>query len=348
MVRPYPGQVDVTDTRNRALRDLRVSVTDRCNFRCTYCMPREVFGPDHAFVARDELLTFEEIVRVVRAFAAAGVSTIRLTGGEPLLRRDLPSLVAQLGAVEGIQDIAMTTNAALLAAKAQALAEAGLNRVTVSLDALDQDVFEAMTDSRSAVDDVIAGLLAAKAAGLTPIKINAVVRRGINENQIVPLAEFAREHDFTMRFIEYMDVGHSNGWELREVVPADEIVARVGSAFPLEPVAAERASETAMRFRYLDGAGEIGVIASVSTPFCGTCTRARLSPVGEVFTCLFAARGADVRALVRGGADDEELAAFVAALWSRRDDRYSELRATMTPGTAVDGRDRVEMSYIGG
>ena len=335
----------VTDTLGRGLRDLRVSVTDRCNFRCTYCMPRELFGADHAFVHRDELLTFEEITRVVAAFARAGVDSVRLTGGEPLLRRDLPRLVEQIAAIDGIDDLAMTTNAALLAANASALAAAGLRRVTVSLDAIDPDVFRAMADTTVSVETVFDGLAAAAEAGLGPIKINAVVQRGVNEHQIVPLTAFAREHGYTLRFIEYMDVGSTNGWRTADVVAAEEILATVDAAFPIAPVPPLREGETASRYRFVDGTGEVGVIASVTQPFCGTCTRARVSPVGEVFTCLFATKGHDLRALLRAGADDAELQAAVQAIWTGRGDRYSELRSQLH-GTPAG--PRVEMSYIGG
>ena len=327
------------------LRDLRVSVTDRCNFRCTYCMPREVFGADHGFVPRAELLTFEEIERVVRAFAGRGVQTVRLTGGEPLLRRDLPDLIRRLSAVHGVRDLALTTNGALLGDAAQSLADAGLRRVTVSLDALEPDVFAAMADTPVPVGQVLDGIAAAATAGLGPVKVNAVVRRGVNESQIVPLVQFGREHGYTVRFIEYMDVGATNGWERAQVVPADEIEAAIAAVFPLEPLPPSKAGETARRYRFADGAGEVGIIASVTQPFCGACTRARLSPVGEVFTCLFGSAGKDIRAVLRSGADDADLAAFVESLWSVRDDRYSELRTLEGPNT---GRARVEMSYIGG
>ena len=336
----------VLDTLGRGLRDLRVSVTDRCNFRCTYCMPRELFGPDHAFVEREELLTFEEITRVVAAFASQGVTGVRLTGGEPLLRRDLPRLVEQIDAIDGIDDIALTTNGALLGGAAVALAEAGLRRVTVSLDAVDPDVFRKLADTSVPVTAVLDGISAAAAAGLGPVKINAVVQRGANEDQIVPLTAFAREHGYTMRFIEYMDVGSTNGWRSGDVVPAAEILAAVGAAFPVEEIPAVKAGETATRYRFRDGAGELGIIASVTQPFCGTCTRARISPVGEVFTCLFAARGHDLRAVLRGGADDAALAEAVRGVWAGRSDRYSELRSKLEGGASQ--LPRVEMSYIGG
>ncbi|MBW3576424.1 MAG: GTP 3',8-cyclase MoaA [Actinobacteria bacterium] len=331
------------DALGRPLRDLRVSVTDRCNLRCPYCMPREAFGADFAFVDRSQLLTFEEITRIATICATLGVRKIRLTGGEPLLRRDLPRLVAMLADVAGIEDVAITTNGILLAAHADGLVAAGLRRVTVSLDALDPDTFTAMSDSRFPVARVLDGLAAAHRAGLRPVKVNTVVRRGMNDSHLVDLARFGRDHGLTIRFIEYMDVGTTNHWAVDDVVPASEIVERVTSRFPAAPVSPTVPGEVATRYRYLDGAGEFGVIASVSRPFCGSCVRVRLSPVGELFTCLFASRGHDLRAILRSGADDERLAATIARIWTRRDDRYSELRA---PVEARDGR--VEMSYIGG
>jgi GTP 3',8-cyclase len=332
-----------TDRRGRGLRDLRVSLTDRCNFRCGYCMPREVFGSAYRFLPRAELLTFEEITRVVRAFVSHGVSTVRLTGGEPLLRRDIADLIRRLAAIPGLDDLAMTTNGALLAPVAADLAAAGLGRVTVSLDALDPELFARMGDTAVGLDTVLDGIAAAQATGLGPVKINTVVKRGVNESQIVPLAAFAREHGHIARFIEYMDVGASNGWRHDDVVPAAEIVADVAAAFPLAAADPSRPGETATRYHYLDGGGEIGVIASVTQPFCGACTRARISPVGELYTCLFAERGTDLRSLVRGGCSDDELEAAVGSIWGRRDDRYSELRTAATPSAG-----RVEMSYIGG
>ena len=332
------------DRLGRALRDLRVSVTDRCNFRCTYCMPREVFGPDHAFLPRSALLSFEEITQVVEAFTRVGVRKVRLTGGEPLLRRDLDQLVAALVALPGVQDLALTTNGALLAEHAAALAEAGLPRVTVSLDALDPEIFARMADTDLGVERVLAGVEAARAAGLA-VKVNAVVRRGVNEREIVPLAAFGRETGATVRFIEYMDVGVSNGWRMDDVVPAAEIRARIEAAWPLEAVDPAYAGEVATRWRYADGAGEIGVIASVTQPFCGDCTRARLSAQGEVYTCLFAAAGHDLRPVLRDGLPDghERLTEAIRAIWRERDDRYSELRSTSSGEST-----RVEMSYIGG
>ena len=332
----------LADRLGRPVRDLRISVTDRCNFRCVYCMPKEVFGRDYHFLPRTELLTFEEIERIARAFVAQGVEKIRITGGEPLVRRELERLVAKLAGV-GPLDLTLTTNGALLAPKARALAEAGLTRVTVSLDSLDDATFRAMNDVDFPVDRVLDGIEAAAAAGLAPVKVNVVVKRGLNEDGIVELARHFRGSGHVLRFIEYMDVGHTNGWRLDDVVPAAEIVRRIGEEFPLEPVEPGYRGEVAQRYRYLDGAGEVGVIASVTQPFCGDCTRARLSADGKLYTCLFAVRGHDLRALVRGGASDEELAAAIAGVWRVRDDRYSELRSAETAGL-----EKVEMSYIGG
>jgi GTP 3',8-cyclase len=329
------------DRLGRPLRDLRISVTDRCNFRCVYCMPKEVFGLEHRFLPRSELLTFEEIERLARAFVALGVEKIRITGGEPLLRRDLEKLIALLAAVDGL-DLTLTTNGALLPQKARALADAGLRRITVSLDSLDDDVFRAMNDVDFPVARVLAGIEAAAAAGL-PVKVNVVVKRGLNEDSIVDLARRFRGTGHTVRFIEYMDVGHTNGWRMDDVVPAAEIVAAIDREHPLEPVEPSYRGEVARRWRYRDGGGEIGVIASVTQPFCGDCTRARISAEGKLYTCLFAVRGHDLRALVRGGADDAELQAALAAVWGRRTDRYSELRSA-----ATDDLPKVEMSYIGG
>jgi cyclic pyranopterin phosphate synthase len=332
----------LVDTLGRPIRDLRVSVTDRCNFRCVYCMPKEVFGRDHPFLPRAELLTFEEIERVARAFAGLGVEKIRVTGGEPLVRRDLEVLVGKLAGIPGL-DLALTTNGALLVQKAQTLRDAGLRRITVSLDSLDDEVFRAMNDVDVPVERVLAGIDAALAAGLEPVKVNVVVKRGLNEDGVVALARAFRGTGVVLRFIEYMDVGHTNGWRLDDVVPAAEIVGTIAAEFPLEPVAASYRGEVANRYRYADGAGEIGVIASVTQPFCGDCTRARLSADGKLYTCLFAVRGHDLRALLRGGASDAELAEAIADVWRARADRYSELRSAATPDPA-----RVEMSYIGG
>jgi GTP 3',8-cyclase len=332
--------VDVLDSFARPLRDLRISVTDRCNFRCVYCMPKEVYGRDHRFLDRKELLTFEEITRVARVFVDGGVRKIRITGGEPLVRRDLERLIEQL-AVLGV-DLTLTTNGSLLPQKARALADTGLTRITVSLDALDDATFRALNDVDFPVDRVLEGIEAARDAGL-PVKVNAVVKRGANEDQIVPMAAFFRERGHTLRFIEYMDVGHTNGWRLDDVVPAAEIVAVLDRAFGVEPVDAAYRGEVAKRYRYRDGAGEFGVISSVTQPFCGDCTRARLSAEGRLYTCLFAVRGNDLRAVIRKGASDDELAAAIADQWHGRKDRYSELRSRATADL-----ERIEMSYIGG
>ncbi|MBA2263189.1 MAG: GTP 3',8-cyclase MoaA [Chloroflexi bacterium] len=333
----------VFDTLGRPMRDLRVSVTDRCNFRCGYCMPKEVFGPDHAFLPRTEILDFEEIERVVRASVALGVRKVRLTGGEPLVRRNLENLVRMLVEIRGIEDLTLTTNASLLAGKARALADAGLQRVTVSLDALDDGTFMRMNDVGFPVQRVLDGIAAADAVGLGPIKVNAVIRRGLNEHAVLELAERFRGTDTTVRFIEYMDVGHSNGWRLDDVVPAAEIVAVINARWALEPVDPDYRGEVAQRYRYRDGAGEIGVISSVTQPFCGDCTRARLSADGRIFTCLFATAGHDLRGLLRSGVDDASVADALRVIWTGRSDRYSELRTLDT----VD-LPKVEMSYIGG
>jgi cyclic pyranopterin phosphate synthase len=337
--RQVPPAAPVRDTLARPLRDLRVSVTDRCNFRCPYCMPRELFGADHAFLPREELLSFEEIQRLVRVFAGLGVTKVRLTGGEPLLRRDLHVLVAEIAATPGIADLALTTNGSLLAAQAEGLAAAGLSRVTVSLDSLEPEAFRALADTRLPLQTVLDGIAAAAAAGL-PVKLNTVLRRGVNDAGLLDLVEFARAGGHTLRVIEYMDVGTTNGWVHDEVVPASEVRARIAAVHPLVPVGDEG---TAERWRFADGSGEIGLIASVSKPFCRTCTRARLTAVGELFTCLFATTGTDLRAVLRSGASDEELTAAVAGRWAVRDDRYSELR-----GEGVTDLPKPEMSYLGG
>ena len=333
----------VLDTLGRPMRDLRVSVTDRCNFRCGYCMPKEVFGADHPFLPRAEVLSFEEIERVVSASVALGVRKVRLTGGEPLVRRNLETLVAMVAAIDGIEDLTLTTNASLLAAKAQALADAGLHRVTVSLDALDDETFMRMNDVGFPVSRVLDGIAAAEAAGLGPIKINAVIRRGLNEHAIGDLAGHFRGTDASVRFIEYMDVGHSNGWRLDDVVPAAEVVSTIDARWPLERVEADYRGEVAQRWRYRDGAGEIGVITSVTQPFCGDCTRARLSADGRLFTCLFATAGHDVRSIVRSDPTDADLTDALRVIWTGRSDRYSELRTLET----ID-LPKVEMSFIGG
>jgi cyclic pyranopterin phosphate synthase len=335
------GVQSLLDTLGRPLETLRVSVTDRCNFRCVYCMPKEVFGRDYAFLERDELLRFEEIARVVGVFAGMGVRTVRLTGGEPLVRRDVERLVEMLAAIPELE-LALTTNGALLPQKAQALADAGLDRVTVSLDSVDDATFRALNDVDFPVERVLAGIDAAAAAGLR-VKVNAVVKRGANDDGIVALAEHFRGSGHVLRFIEYMDVGHTNGWRLDDVVPAQEIIDRLDAVWPLEPVESARPDETARRWRYRDGAGEIGVIASVTQPFCGGCSRARLSAEGGLYTCLFALKGHDLRGPLRAGASDEELAEMLHRIWTRRTDRYSELRTAETAALP-----KVEMSYIGG
>jgi cyclic pyranopterin phosphate synthase len=331
------------DTFGRPLETLRISVTDRCNFRCVYCMPRDVFGRDFPFLQRAELLTFEEVARVARIFVANGVEKIRLTGGEPLLRQDLETLVAMLASIDGLKDLALTTNGALLTReKARALADAGLKRVTVSLDALDDAIFRATTDSHCSVDDVLRAIDHAAEAGLTPVKIDAVVKRGMNEQEIVPLARRFRGTGHIVRFIEYMDVGNTNSWRMDDVVPGREVLAMISAEWPLEPIEPAYFGEVAERWRYVDGTGEIGIITSVTQPFCGSCTRARLSAAGELFTCLFASKGNDLRTLIRSGATNEELAAAIGSVWRARDDRYSELRAALPPSR------KVEMSHIGG
>ena len=331
------------DTRDRPLHDLRISVTDRCNFRCVYCMPRAVFGPDHAFLPRAELLTFEEITRLVGIFVRLGVEKVRLTGGEPLVRRELPSLVASLAAVPGVRDLTLTTNGVLLPDHADALKAAGLHRVTISLDADDDATFMRMNDAGVPVSRVLAGIEVAEAAGLGPIKLNMVVKRGWNEHALLPMARRFRGTGRILRFIEYMDVGHSNGWRLDEVITADEILETLSSEFPLEPMTPTHPGEVAERYRYADGSGEIGIIASVSRPFCGDCSRARLSADGQLYTCLFATTGHDLRGQLRSGASDADLEATLRRIWELREDRYSELRSAETVMLP-----KVEMSYIGG
>ena len=332
------------DRLGRPLHDLRISVTDRCNFRCTYCMPKELFGASYRFMPRSELLSFEEIVRLAGIFVAHGVRKIRLTGGEPLLRQGLEDLVRMLSAVEGLDDLTLTTNGSLLTPdRARRLRAAGLERLTVSLDAVDDTVFSSMNDVGFSVEPVLRSIEDAGRAGLRPIKINMVVKRGVNDHEIVPMAERFRGTGHIVRFIEYMDVGSTNGWRMDDVVPAREIVDRIGSVHPLRAVAPNYRGEVARRWRYADGAGEIGVIASVTRPFCGACTRARLSAEGKLYTCLFANTGFDLRRLVRSGASDEAVSGAIGSLWSGRDDRYSELRSGNTPP-----QPRIEMSYIGG
>jgi GTP 3',8-cyclase len=352
------------DQLDRPLQDLRVSVTDRCNLRCPYCMPREVFGSAHRFLDRSQLLSFEEIARLARIAATLGVRKVRLTGGEPLLRRELDTLVAMLVDVEGIDEVAMTTNGTALAAHAERLANAGLDRVTISLDALDEEVFHSMSDSRFALARVLEGIDAAQQAGLAPVKVNMVVRRGVNDHCVLEMAEHFRNTPQILRFIEYMDVGATNGWRLDDVVPAGEILAQLDGRWPLRRLPARRAGDVAARWAYRDGGGEVGVISSVTEPFCGGCSRARLSADGRLYTCLFAERGHDLLTPLRDGATDTQLAARLREIWGARADRYSELRAQRERAAAGGDSDpdpdvttqerrarrsrRVEMSYIGG
>jgi len=334
------GYAAAMDVLGRPLRDLRISVTDRCNFRCVYCMPKEVFGREYEFLPRAQLLDYEEIARLACAFVANGVAKIRITGGEPLVRKHVERLVEMLAPLGA--ELTLTTNGTLLPQKAPALGDAGLSRVTVSLDSMDDATFRAMNDVDFPVERVLEGIDAAAAVGL-PVKVNAVVKRGLNDDGIVDMARHFRGTGHILRFIEYMDVGHTNGWRMDDVVPAQEILETIGAEFPLEPIEPAYRGEVATRWRYVDGAGEIGVIASVTQPFCGDCTRARLSAEGQLYTCLFAIRGHDLRALVRSGADDDELDAAIASIWSKRTDRYSELRSANTVGLP-----KIEMSYIGG
>lgn len=332
----------LTDTLNRPLRDLRISVTDRCNFRCVYCMPKEIFGPDYAYLQRDQILSFEEITRLARIFANHGVQKIRLTGGEPLVRKDLHVLIKMLSDIPDL-DLTLTTNGALLAKQARALKDAGLKRVSVSLDSLDNEIFKAMNDVDFPVEKVLEGMEAAAQVGLEPLKVNMVVKRGVNESSILPMARFFREKGYILRFIEYMDVGHSNGWRMDDIVPAKEIVKMISAQMPLEPVDPNYRGEVAERWRYKDGSGEIGVIASVTQAFCSTCNRARLSAEGKLYTCLFGIKGHDFKSLIRGGATDDEISQLLTRVWSKRTDRYSELRSENT----ID-LPKVEMSHIGG
>jgi cyclic pyranopterin phosphate synthase len=344
----------LSDTLGRPLRDLRISVTDRCNFRCSYCMPREVFDKDYAFLPQTSLLSFEEIARLAKIFVAHGVEKIRLTGGEPLLRKHLEVLIEMLAKLQTPQgkplDITLTTNASLLAKKAQSLKDAGLQRVTVSLDALDDATFRRMNDVDFPVVDVLKGIEVAQKVGLAPLKVNMVVKRGTNDAEIVPMARHFRHSGAVLRFIEYMDVGATNGWRMDEVLPSAQVVERLNAEFPLIAIDPNYAGETAERWRYADGAGEIGVISSVTQAFCSDCNRARLSTEGKLFLCLFASQGQDLRALLRGGYGDDQIAAAVAHIWQGRDDRYSELRAEMPADTSApdSSAKRVEMSYIGG
>lgn len=334
----------ILDKMERPFTDLRISVTDRCNFRCRYCMPREVFGPDHAFLPHHELLTFDEIAHFVNIMAPYHLQKVRLTGGEPLVRANLEELVLKIRTQLPELDIALTTNGSLLPHKAQALKDAGLDRVTVSLDSLEDEIFMSMNDVGFPVGKVLDGITAAEEAGLLPIKINMVVKKGLNDHSILPMAEYFRERGHTLRFIEYMDVGSSNGWKMDDVFPASDILALIQASYPLEPVDPAQPSDVAKRWRYLDGKGEIGLIASVTDPFCGDCTRLRLSASGELFTCLFSSEGHDIKTILRGNDPDQRLLEFVTALWGGRNDNYSQVRSE--GGNEDSGR--VEMSYIGG
>ncbi len=332
----------LTDTLNRPLRDLRISVTDLCNFRCPYCMPKEIFGSDHRFLPKSELLTFEEITRLATIFVEFGVRKIRLTGGEPLIRHQVEVLVAMLSQLPDVE-LAMTTNGSLLPQKAEALKKSGLNRLTISLDSLDDATFRQMNDVDFPLEKVLQGVAAAEAAGFSAIKFNMVVKRGFNDHHLLDMARYFRGRGHILRFIEYMDVGNTNGWRLDDVVPAKEIIATIHAGFPLEPVNPNYRGEVANRWRYRDGQGEIGVIASVTQPFCGDCSRARLSATGQLYTCLFAASGHDLRAMLRGDATDGQIRERLLSIWQRRRDRYSEIRSANTTG-----KPKIEMSYIGG
>ncbi len=337
---------NVVDTMGRSMRDLRISVTDRCNFRCPYCMPAEIFGEAYEFLPREEILTFEEIARLTRLFSDFGVTKARITGGEPLLRTELPVLISQISAIDGITDVTLTTNGYLLAQQAQALKDAGLHRITVSLDSIDDEVFKVMNGRGFGAARVLEAIDLAAEVGLAPIKINAVVQRGVNDHTIVDLARRFKGTGHIVRYIEYMDVGNRNGWKLDEVVSAEEIISRIDAEMPLKPAPGNYAGEVAERYLYRDGSGEIGVIASVTRPFCGACTRLRLSTDGQVFTCLFATRGTSLRDPMREGASDDELRRIIASLWTRRSDRYSEERSAATPG--MPQPVKVEMYQIGG
>ncbi len=336
-------QQPVVDTLGRPVHDLRISVTDRCNFRCGYCMPAEIFGERYHFLPRNQLLTYEEIARVARAFVDLGVTKVRVTGGEPLVRQHVDKLIAQLSAIDGIDDLTMTTNGYLLTDFAQRLADAGLERITVSLDSLEPEVFKAMNGRGYGPERVLSGIAAAERAGLRPIKINAVVGRGVNEHTAIDLARHFKAAGHIVRFIEFMDVGNLNGWERSKVVPSAELAALIDAEMPIEPMEANYDGEVAQRWRYRDGSGEVGFISSVSQPFCGACTRARLSPEGSVYTCLFGTLGHDLKGPIRDGATDDDLRERIARIWGERADRYSELRAGVAPG----GR-KVEMYQIGG
>jgi cyclic pyranopterin phosphate synthase len=347
---PETPQSTPTDTLGRPLHDLRISVTDRCNFRCTYCMPAEIFGERYEFLGRENILSFEEIERIARAAVELGVRKVRITGGEPLLRHELPKLVQRLDGIDGIDDIALTTNATLLKRMAGTLHRAGLDRMTVSLDSLDPAVFHKMNGDKLSVDRVLEGIATAERVGFDEIKINCVVQKGVNDHTLVDLARHFKGSRHIVRFIEYMDVGTRNAWDLSQVLPADELVAMIDAELPIEPVEPNYHGEVAKRWRYKDGAGEIGLITSVSRPFCGECTRARLTTDGQLVTCLFASRGTDLRGPLRAGASDDELRDLIAAIWGVRSDRYSEERTAILRGQLADeGRSqRVEMYQIGG
>lgn len=339
----------IEDTLGRGVRDLRISVTDRCNFRCPYCMPAEIFGERYEFLKREEILSFEEIVRLARLFVGFGVEKVRITGGEPLVRADLTELIARLAEIDGVKDLAMTTNGFLLPRYAQDLKIAGLDRLTVSMDALDDDVFKEMSGRPYGPEKVIEGMDAARDAGFTPLKINTVVQRGVNEHTLLATAEYFRETGDIVRFIEFMDVGTLNDWDMSQVVSGKEIVDIIGTEHPLEPIDANYRGEVASRYRYLDGRGEIGVITSVTQPFCGDCTRARLTTEGRLVTCLFATVGTDLKSPMRDGATDDELNEIIERIWLNRRDRYSELRSSKTDlGSAVVGREKIEMFRLGG
>ena len=338
---------DITDKFDRPVRDLRISVTDRCNFRCPYCMPAEIFGEKYEFLPRPHILTFEEIERLTRLFVAAGVSKIRVTGGEPLVRADLPELIAKLSSIDGVDDLTLTTNGYLLAQHAAALKDAGLGRLTISLDSLDEDIFKKMSGRPQGPEKTLEGIKVASDLGFSPIKINVVVQRGMNEHTLVDTARYFRGTGAIVRFIEFMDVGTKNGWELSKVVSSAKILDLIAAEFPVEPVEPNYRGEVASRYRYTDGEGEIGIISSVSVPFCGDCSRARLSTDGKLFTCLFATGGTDLKTPMRDGASDGELAEIIGRVWKNRDDRYSELRSKVTEFSGPKN-DKVEMYYIGG
>ena len=339
----------IRDTLGRGVRDLRISVTDRCNFRCPYCMPAEIFGERYEFLKRDQILTFEEIVRLTRLFVEFGVQKVRITGGEPLVRSDVTHLIADLASIPGVTDLAMTTNGFLLPRYAEDLKRAGLDRLTVSLDSLDKDVFSQMSGRPYGPEKVLEGIEAAKDAGFSPLKINAVVQRGINDHTIVDTAAHFRGTGDIVRFIEFMDVGNLNNWDLKQVVSGKEVIETIDAVFPLEPIDANYRGEVASRYRFQDGQGEIGIITSVTQPFCGDCTRARLTTEGRLVTCLFATRGTDLKGPMRAGANDEEICAIIERVWSTRRDMYSELRSSNTDLTEVgSGREKIEMFRLGG